>query len=308
MILAIDIGGTAAKMALVDGAGAISARFETTTCIDSYRVPVMDAVIAGIEAFLRDTGASPEGIAVSATGQVDTESGTVIGTDGKIPGYEGTPVRALLEEKFHVPVTVLNDANAAALGECFAGRGRGCKNVVMVTLGTGIGGGVVIDSAIYGGNRGIAGEIGHFTLYQNGPRCSCGKRGCFELYASAAALVRCGIALTGETALTGKTIFGRAGRGDARMLSLIDQWTDNIAAGISGLIHIFSPELVLVGGGVSSQEKLLMEPLREKVKAQLMPRFAEKLNLQAAALGNDAGMIGAAAYWMKQYAKREDLQ
>lgn len=302
MILAADIGGTSAKMALIED-GVITVRREYAT-----RLPVIDVVSESIEHFLSETNAAPDGIAVSATGQVDTESGTVIGTDGKIPGYEGTPVKAILEEKFRVPVTVLNDANAAALGECAVGRAKGHRDVVMVTLGTGVGGGVVIDSKIYGGKRGIAGEIGHFTLYQDGPKCTCGKRGCYELYASTAALVRRGIAETGQSELTGRDIFSRAQRGDKAMLSLIDRWTDDIAAGIGGLVHIFSPEMVLVGGGVSSQEKLLIKPLREKVRNQLMPRFAEQLDLRSAALGNDAGMIGAAAYWTQKYGKSEERQ
>lgn len=302
MILAVDIGGTAAKMAFVDREGRICGkRAEVPTCIDRYRVPVIDAVKDGIRAFLREADERPEGIAVSATGQVDAEKGIVIGTNGMIPGWEGTRISEILEEEFRVPVTALNDANAAALGECFAGRAKGCQDVVMVTLGTGVGGGVVIDSKIYGGHRGIAGEIGHFTIYADGRTCCCGKKGCFECYASTSALVRMAARKCGKT-LSGREIFARASEGDGQMRALIDRWTDDIAAGISGLEHIFAPELILIGGGVSAQEELLIKPLREKVRRQLMPRFAEDLRIEAATLGNDAGMIGAAAYWMEKNA------
>lgn len=305
MILGVDIGGTAAKMAFVDREGHIGTRYEVSTCIDHYAVPVIDAVSEGIKRFLEKTDGQPEGIAVSAAGQIDAESGTVIGTNGMIPGYEGTKIAEILSARFGVPVTAINDADAAVLGECFAGKAGGKQNVILLTLGTGVGGGIVAGGKLYGGNRGIAGEFGHFTLYADGMTCTCGRKGCYECYASTSALVRNANESTGENGLNGKVIFERAENGDREMLAVLDRWTDDIAAGISGLVHIFAPETVLIGGGVSVQEKLLIEPLRAKVLPQLMPRFAEGLNIEAAMLGNDAGIIGAAAYWLTKF-KTED--
>lgn len=301
MILGLDIGGTAAKMALIDHTGGIHERFAVNTCADHYQTPILESVLTGIDSFLHQTKETIEGIAVSATGQIDMEQGTVIGTNGAIPGYEGTRFVDVMNERYGVPCIAINDANAAALGECFAGRARGYKNVVLVTLGTGVGGGIIIDSGIYGGTSGIAGEIGHFTLYQDGPPCACGKKGCFEMFASTSALTRQARQLTGETELDGKEIFRRAALRDPSMLSLLDRWTDDISAGISGLVHIFNPEMILIGGGVSAQKELLIEPLRKKILDQTMPRFAEKLHIEAASLGNDAGMIGAAAYWLQTF-------
>lgn len=143
----------------------------------------------------------------------------------------------------------------------------------MLTLGTGVGGGVIIGGKIYGGMRGIAGELGHFTLYQDGEPCACGKRGCYENYASATALVRAAQRAAGETDMDGRTVFGRAAQGDARMLGVISRWLDDVAAGITGLVHIFNPRMVLIGGGISAQEKLLIEPLRQRVLTQVMPRL-----------------------------------
>lgn len=298
MILGVDIGGTTAKLALVTRDGQITARSEISTCIDQYRVPVIDCVIHGIDGFLKAANVSVEGIGVSATGQIDDREGIVIGTNGKIPGYEGTEIRKVLEARFDVPVTVLNDANAAALGECFAGKGRGRRHVLMVTLGTGVGGGIVTDGRVFSGTRGIAGEIGHFTLYQDGEPCPCGKHGCFESYASTSALVSKARETYGDPEMNGRLLFEKAAAGDPAAIQLIDRWTDDIAAGLSSLIHIFNPETVLIGGGVSKQEKLLMQPLRKKTLAQIMPRFREELTIEAAGLGNDAGVIGAAAFWM----------
>ena len=160
MILSIDIGGTAVKMGLVDEGGEVHARHEASVCFDGYRTPILTTVMREAEAFLRRENAQVAGIGVSATGQVDDRAGVVIGTNGKIPGYEGSRIKEEMESRFHLPVWVLNDANAAALGECFAGAARGRRHVLMLTLGTGVGGGVVLGGELYGGARGIAGELG----------------------------------------------------------------------------------------------------------------------------------------------------
>ncbi len=294
MILAIDIGGTAAKMGLLTEDGRFVARRETSVCFDGYRTPILDTVLDAADSFIKEENVRIRGIGVSATGQIDTALGIVAGTNGKIPHYEGAPIKAAMEERFRVPVWVLNDANAAALGECFLGAGKGCPDVLMVTLGTGVGGGLVLNGRVYGGSRGFAGELGHFTLYADGVPCACGKRGCFESYASAGALVqRAG-------AENGRELFKRVKAGDEGMKRALEAWLGDVAAGLTGLIHIFNPRLVLIGGGISAQEELLIAPLKEKVLSGVMPRFAEGLDLRRAVLGNDAGMIGALRFWLDQ--------
>lgn len=298
MILSIDIGGTAVKLGLVDRQGAIHARHEASVCFDGYATPILTTVIREAQAFLAREQAQIEGVGVSATGQVDDRQGVVIGTNGKIPHYEGAQLKRDLEAALGVPVYALNDANAAALGECFTGRARGMDNVLMITLGTGVGGGIVLGGRIFGGTRGIAGELGHFTLYQDGIPCPCGKRGCFESYAATTALVRRAQEATSETALDGRAIFARTAAGDPVIRAALNGWIDDIAAGISGLVHIFNPQMVLIGGGVSAQEELLIAPLRQRVLSLVMPRFTEGLRIEAATLSNDAGLIGAAKFYM----------
>jgi len=297
MILAIDIGGTSVKLGLVDEAGVIHARCEADVSFDGYKTPILTTALRDAKDFLKREGAQVTGIGVSATGQVDDKAGVVIGTNGKIPGYEGSRIKEAFECEFGLETHVLNDANAAALGEVFAGRARGFQHVLMVTLGTGVGGGIVLGGQVFGGMRGIAGELGHFSLYADGIPCPCGKRGCFESYAATTALIRLAKDASGET-LTGREIFARAAQGDQAMLTALDRWTNDIAAGLSGLVHIFNPEMVLIGGGVSAQETLLMQPLRERVLASVMPRFAEGLRVESASLGNDAGLIGAAKFFL----------
>ncbi len=298
MILSIDIGGTAVKMGLVNREGSIYARHEASVCYDNYQTPILTTVIREAQSFLAREQASIEGIGVSATGQVDDRIGAVIGTNGKIPHYEGSQIKRDMESAFGVPVFALNDANAAALGECFAGRAKGIENVLMITLGTGVGGGIVLGGRIFGGTRGIAGELGHIPLYAGGVPCACGSRGCYESYAATTALVRLAKEATGEEEMNGRIIFARAAEGDEVMLSILDRWIADIAAGIVGLVHTFNPQMVLIGGGVSTQEDLLIKPLRERILKTVMPRFAEGLQIEAATLGNDAGMIGAAKFYM----------
>ncbi len=293
-ILGLDIGGTTVKIGLLNEGGDILARREVSVSFDGYQTPILDTVCSAAEIFLKEENASVSGIAVSATGQIDTANGVVAGTNGKIPNYEGSPVRKRLEQLFHVPVWVLNDANAAALGECFLGAGKGYQDVLMITLGTGVGGGLVLGGRVYGGSRGFAGEVGHFTLYQDGIPCSCGKRGCFESYASARALVE-----RAETA-DGKELFQKVREGDPKAKAALDAWMADVAAGITGLIHLLNPSLVLIGGGISVQEELLIEPLRRNILSGVMPRFAENLRVERAVLGNDAGLIGALRFWLDQ--------
>jgi len=294
MLLGVDIGGTAVKMAFLgrDGLPVSGTRREAP-----IRGFILDAVEEEIDRMIRETGEKPDGIAVSATGLIDDTSGRVIGTDGRIEGYDNLSIPERFGQKFGVRVTAINDANAAVLGEAYAGAAKGAKDVVMITLGTGVGGGVICGGKLMRGRRGIAGEMGHFTLYQDGEKCTCGKRGCYENYASVTALVRRAQRATGETGLNGRVIFSRAQAGDEKMLKVLDGWMEDIAAGLSGLIHIFNPEVVLIGGGVSAQEELLMKPLREKVLKQSMACFADGLRIERAKLGNDAGMIGAGVHY-----------
>lgn len=304
MLLCMDLGGTAVKLGLVDAQGHIHQRTEANVRSDDDATPILTAAMAAAKDFLTGTGVTVEGIGVSATGQVDSSTGVVIGTNGAIPHYEGVNIREAIEEAFGLPVRVLNDANAAVLGECFTGAARGLRHVLMLTLGTGVGGGMVLDGRLYGGARGIAGELGHFPLERDGRPCTCGNRGCLEQYASTTALVRLACQATGEASLNGREIFARAARKDPTMLRVLAAWTADVAAGVTGLVHVFNPEMVLIGGGVSAQEALFLAPLRERVLAQVMPCFATGLRVERAALGNDAGLVGVAKWWMDSMENR----
>ena len=213
-------------------------------------------------------------------------------------------IKGTLEREFCLPVTVANDANCMLLGEVWAGAAKGYTDVIGVTLGTGVGGGILTGGRLLEGARGLGGELGHYRTHAlDGVPCTCGATGCWERYAATTALVRA--AKEKDTAWTdGRAIFAAAEAGNPEVLALLDAWTDEIAQGLAGMVHIFNPQLILIGGGVSAQQKLLIAPIAAKVKASVMPAFAEGLEIRAAQLHNDAGMVGA-VYYFRQTMEKE---
>ena len=301
--LAIDIGGTSVKLGIVDEEGRVLAKAEQSVCFDYYKTPILTTVLSASEQFLKEQDVRPQslaGIGVSATGQIDTHTGTVVGTCGSLPNYIGSPIKAELEAKFGLPVTVANDANCMLLGEVWAGAAKGCTDVIGVTLGTGVGGGILTGGRLLEGARGLGGELGHFRLHAlDGVACTCGAIGCYERYAATTALVRSAQA-AGLDAPDGRAIFEAAAAGDAHTLAVLNGWINEIAQGLAGLVHIFNPQLILIGGGVSAQQALLIDPLAAQVRKSIMPAFAEGLEVRAAALQNDAGLVGAVYYFKQQ--------
>lgn len=305
--LAIDIGGTSVKLGLVDETGGILAKAEESVSFDGWQTPILTTVLAAAERFLTARGEDPqalEGIGVSATGQINSHTGVVVGTCGNLPNYIGAPIKAELEKTFGLPVTVANDANCMTLGEVWVGGAQGYTDVIGVTLGTGVGGGILTGGRLLEGARGLGGELGHYRTHAlDGVDCTCGAKGCWERYAATTALVRA--AQEKDPAWKdGRAIFAAAEADNETVLALLDAWTDEIAQGLAGMVHIFNPQLILIGGGVSAQQKLLIEPIAEKVKASVMPAFAEGLEIRAAQLHNDAGMVGA-VYYFRQTMEKE---
>ncbi len=307
--LGIDIGGTAAKFGIVDSAGRILREDSCDVSFDRYDTPILTTVIKKLDEFAAANQISIrelEGIGVSATGQIDTQSGTVIGSAGHIRNWEGSRIKEELESRYAVKTTVVNDANCVAIGEHWIGKARGAVNALVITIGTGVGGGIISDSKILLGSKGVAGEIGHFVLDCHGRPCSCGNRGCYEQYASMTALVNTVKQQKqllekyqlSEAEVNGKRIFELASEGAAPILEIVEEWIDFIACGLIGLTHIFAPEIILIGGGVSRQQELFIDKLRGKVLAGVMPVFRSTTRLEAAALGNNAGLVGAVCYCM----------
>ena len=296
----IDIGGTAVKLGIVDETGRVLLKGEESVSFDGYQTPVLTTVRRAAKEFLTANSIPVEslaGIGVSATGQIDSRKGIVAGTCGNLPNYIGAPIKAELEKTFGLPVTVANDANCMTLGEVWVGGAKGYTDVIGVTLGTGVGGGILTGGRLLEGARGLGGELGHFRTHAlDGVFCTCGASGCWERYAATTALVR-GAQPRNPKWKDGRAILEAAHAGDPIILALLDDWTDEIAQGLAGMVHIFNPQLILIGGGVSAQQELLIDPIARKVRASVMPAFAEGLEIRAAQLHNDAGMVGAVYYF-----------
>ena len=308
MYLGIDIGGTAVKFGLVDEEGRMASYvLEYPVKFDDYETPIIETVVNSAKLFMENNNmefAKLSGIGVSATGGINSKLGIVEGSAGHIKNWKGTNIKERLENEFGVHTAVLNDANAAALGEMWKGAARGRENVVVMTVGTGVGGGIIVDSKILLGRKGFAGEIGHIPVNVHGEGCSCGNKGCIEHYGSTSALVRNvkKAVISGEIRgisphdVDGRLIFKEVAAGNEAVIKRVNEWIGYISAALVGLVHTFNPEMVIVGGGVSRQKKLFVDKVREKVLNGVMPNFAEGLTVEAAELGNDAGIIGAVSF------------
>ena len=300
--LGIDLGGTAVKAGLVDESGTVIVKSETEIDRSCKKETVMGTIIRSVKELADanniDIG-SLSGIGMTSPGSIDTVKGEVALSGGNVPNWGGTKVCEILKKEFGLPVSLANDGNCVALAEAWIGAAKDCDDVVCVVLGTGVGGGIISRGKLIEGSKGFAGEIGHFVTHAGGRDCACGGKGCFERYAATSALVREGSELRNNW-YTGRHIFEDANAGDEEALALVDRWTDEVACGIAGLVHIFNPGVVLIGGGVSAQEELVVLPVSRKVNAIVMPDFADGLEIKRACLGNDAGMVGAVKHLMDE--------
>ena len=306
--LGIDIGGTFIKLGIVDETGTVSLRSEVP--IDrSGKETVMKTLTRGIDAYLLKHGLDVfdlKGIGVSAAGCIDTVNGCVAENGGNVPGWSRTEVTGPLSEKYGIRATIANDGNCVALAEAWTGAAQGIKDVVCVVLGTGVGGGIISGGRLIEGARGFGGEIGHFPTHaEKKPEYRGDKGSDYEKHAATSALVNLAAA-AGLPWKSGREIFGAAAEADGSALAILDEWIYEIAAGIVGLVHVFDPSAVIIGGGVSVQDELLIKPLREKILGMVQPDFADGLVIKAASLGNSAGMAGAVKYFIDSCAQEQD--
>lgn len=293
--IGIDIGGTDTKIGLVD----VHQKLIDSVCIPTVAERPAKEVIRAIGetalALLEKNGIAMDqcvGAGIGVPGTVDRKNG-VVRYSNNIQ-WEEVPLKKEMEAYLPIPVKIANDADCAALGEAVSGVGKDCSDVVMLTLGTGVGGGIILGGEIYEG-RGIGGsELGHMVIVENGEPCTCGRRGCLEAYASATALKRDAHRASGKD-LDLEEIFTLAEQGDAVMKAVVDAFIRRLGLGIVNIVNIFRPQLVLLGGGISRQGETLLSPIREIVKSECFGgEKGDVPEIETAVLGNDAGMIGAA--------------
>ena len=308
--IGIDLGGTNIAAGIVDENGKILLKKSVPTGAARPKEEIIDDIAALCTSLTAEFGAKNSEISsvgIAVPGGVDEKSGEIPFTPN-IP-FSGINICEILSKKLGgMRVCVANDANAATLAEVFCGAAKGADNAVMITLGTGVGGGIVIDKKIYSGSNGLAAEIGHFVIQMGAEKCGCGRRGCFEAYGSATALIRMTKEELGKCFMSGeatlmaesskisaRTAFDAYKKGDAAAARVIEKYIDGLANGISSLINIFQPDVFIIGGGVSGEKQFLIDLLQPKVDAEDFARGAKKrTRLCTAECGNDAGIIGAA--------------
>ena len=295
-VVGIDIGGTAVKYALLSEEGTLLSTGEFPTCAEKGVENLFNNICKVIDKY---NCSDLLGIAVSGTGQIDGSIGKVIGGNPIIPGWIGTNLVELLETKYGVRAVLENDVNCAALGEKWLGAGKDEENFVCLTIGTGIGGGIILNNDIFRGDTCVAGEFGHIQIVKNGVQCMCGKKGCYERYASATALVKMVKDATGKE-LNGKEIFELEKEGDTKIKEIVDTWIDYFTDGLSTIIYIFNPSLVVIGGGVTKQGDYLLDRINKSLDGKLGENYKKNLKIRFAQLGNNAGMLGAEYLLLKK--------
>ncbi len=310
MYIGIDLGGTNIAAGLVNENCEILAKKSVPTNVNR---PV-DEIIADMAALARSLAEEAnlsadeiQWVGIGAPGTIDSKNGVIVYANNI--GFLNTPVAELFRKHFDVPVYLGNDANCAALGEAYAGAAKGCESAIMITLGTGLGGGIIINHRIYDGFNGAGGELGHVVIVKDGVPCSCGRHGCWEAYSSATALIRMTVeAMEQDTAkasllwsladstdkVNGKTAYAAAAQGDAIAKGVTDQYEAYLASGIASIINIFQPEVLCIGGGVSHEGENLLNPLKKLVAQEVYTRNVAQTEIKIATLGNNAGIVGAA--------------
>ena len=303
--IGVDLGGTNIKVALVDEKGQIVAERSRPTLLPRTAEAVCDDIAALCAELTAEAKEPIGGIGVGCPGTVDDETGIVLYSNNL--DWSNFAMGPYLTHKTGLPVRLVNDANAAALGEALAGCAKDAQSAVILTLGTGVGGGVVLDGKLLVGYTGAAAEPGHMVICDrpDAPLCTCGRRGCFEVYASATALIR----MTREAAeahpesllgraqsFTGRTAFDAARAGDAAGQQVVQAYIHNLAVGVANLVSIFFPQVVGLSGGVANEGENLLAPLRKEVDALVYghAHAKKKTAIVACTLGYRAGVIGAA--------------
>lgn len=308
--IGIDLGGTNIKAGIVDAENRILAKTSCPTGAQRPWQAVAQDMVGLARQLLADQGLSLEncqGVGVGCPGTIDAAAGRVIYSNN-LTGWVDIPLADYISRELGLPVQMSNDANCAALGECAAGAAKGCESAVLLTLGTGVGGGVVWDGKVFEGGPGGM-ELGHTLLRRGGEPCTCGRKGCIEAYCSATALIRDAVRAAqahpesklnelcgGDTAnMNGKISFDAAEAGDEAARQVVSDYLAYLGEAVTDMVNIFRPQMVLLSGGVCAQGEVLTAPLTDYVQQYAFAGTRLKTPpVRIAALGSDAGLIGAA--------------
>ncbi len=308
--IGVDIGGGSVKCGLVTESGKVLKRVTFPTNPGAGRERLLQDLEMHVRALRNDAShkrVQVMGIGVGAPGPIDVERGFVY-IFPNIPGWKNTPLKKILEKRLKLKAYVDNDANAMALGEAYFGAGRGIQNAIFLTLGTGVGGGILVNGKLFHGTTFSAAEIGHLVINEDGPKCGCGNRGCIETYVGSQYFVdhvRTQLSRNPKSILhkwlkngeqLSPLLVSRAARAkDALSQAVWIRTADHLATALAGLINILNPEAIILGGGIAQNGELLFAPLRKSLKKKAFPIAADSVKVIPAELGVEAGLVGSAA-------------
>jgi glucokinase len=310
LIIGIDLGGTKIGTGLVGAQGQVLASDYRATETGQGKDVVIERMIDSVQQVLAQANTSITqltGIGIGAPGPLDIPHGLLI-EPPNLPGWVNVPLRQIIHDEFRIPTWLENDANAAAIGEYLYGAGQGTQHMIYITVSTGIGGGLILDSKIYHGIQGGAGEIGHMTILPQGPRCGCGNRGCLEALASGTAIAREGQALLDRSIPTliednmggdsqhvsAKDVVRAMSKGDRYAAEIVDRAMYYLGIGMANLVNLFNPERLVIGGGLTHLGDRLLDPVRRSIALCAFPSAVDQLTVTLAELGVEVGIVGAA--------------
>ena len=310
VVIGVDIGGTNVRMGIVTPKGRILKRVQYATDISKGRLALSEKLVSDLRNVIDKNIKRPDrliGIGIGIAGAIDMRRGIVVQSPN-LPDFNGFRLRKFFEKKISVPVSIENDANAFALGEGWVGAAKGSKHYCGITLGTGVGGGIIVNGEILHGPDGMAGEVGHMVIQPEGPLCGCGGRGCLEVYASATGIRRMaleavdrkeGRGLLGRCGgdserITSEKVFEAAQYGDLTARKIFNEMGRSLGLGLVNLINLFNPERIVIGGKVSQAWDFFIGRLMETVKERSMRSPREKVKIVRTRCKEDAGILGAA--------------
>ena len=321
LILGIDLGGTKILTSVVDPEGKMLSRDHSVTPAAEGPEGVIQTILASAERALEGASITIDRISavgVGAPGLADTEAG-ILFTSPNLPGWKDVPLRDIIQAKLKKKAFLINDGNAAALGEYYFGAAKGVPHFIYITISTGIGGGIIVDGKVLSGSKGMAGEIGHMTIWDEGPPCHCGSQGCWEALASGTALARAArkrIETGADTAIlslaegkiekvTAQTVQSAAEKGDSIANELILKNAYYFGVGLANLVNIFNPEMIVIGGGLSNMGDRLLKPAYEVAERRAFHRAYRSVRFVPAALGRNSGVLGAAVFAYNEMKKEK---
>jgi len=295
-VVGVDVGGTNIKLGVVDPCGQVAIRNSfATKPFASSRVKLITALASEIEASIKTAGLNKTqiaGVGIGLPGLVDYEKG-IVRFLPNIPGWQNVHLRSILQKKIKLPVFVDNDVKIITLAESKFGAGKGVGNLICLTLGTGVGAGLILNGELYRGEDNAAGELGHMPLNEHGPQCNCGGVGCFETYVGNRALYALASRIMGKPGLTTLDMFDLAQKGNKKALLFWKTAAERIGNGLVGVVNLLNPRMVIIGGGISNNEKFLFRGIAQTVRRRAMSLQGRAFRIKRAQFKDDAGIIGA---------------